>query len=67
MTISIISQRLNFRIAMTCLGFLAALLGYFSLFTVAENELVILTRFGRPARIIENAGLQIKLPGFLRI
>ena len=49
---------------MTGLGILAALLTYLSLFTVAENELVILTRFGRPARIIETAGLQIKLPGF---
>lgn len=64
MTISIILQRFNPRIVIISLGVLAVLVGYFSLFSVAENELVILTRFGRPSRIIEHAGLQIKLPGF---
>ncbi len=42
-----------------------AVLGYFSLFTVAENELVIITQFGKPTRIIKDAGLGVKLPGFL--
>ncbi|WP_020586991.1 protease modulator HflC [Desulfobacter curvatus] len=64
MKISVISQIFRLRIAIICIGLPVALVGYFSLFTVAENELVILTRFGRPVRIIENAGLQIKLPGF---
>jgi membrane protease subunit HflC len=65
MKMSTLSQIFKSRIAILCIGLLVALMGYFSLFTVAENELVILTRFGRPARIIKDAGLQMKLPGFL--
>jgi len=33
-------------------------------FTVSEKEYAIVTRFGKPMRIIETAGLQPKLPGF---
>jgi membrane protease subunit HflC len=40
-------------------------LAFFSFFTVPENELVIVTRFGKPARIVENSGLHLKLPGLL--
>jgi membrane protease subunit HflC len=39
--------------------------GYFSLYTVAENELVIITRFGKPSRTIDQSGLHLKLPGLL--
>ena len=59
-----ISQILKSPITIISSGLLVVLLGYFSLFTVAENELVILTRFGKPARIIKDSGLQIKYPGF---
>ena len=34
------------------------------MFTVRETEYVIVTRFGKPVRIIEDSGLQFKLPGF---
>lgn len=36
----------------------------FSTYTVLENELVIVTRFGNPKRIITTSGLHPKLPGF---
>lgn len=40
-------------------------LGYFSLYVVKENELVIITQFGKPARIVTDSGLHLKLPGLL--
>lgn len=41
------------------------LIGLFlSVFTVNEMEYAIVTRFGKPVRIIYDAGLQFKLPGF---
>ena len=43
---------------------IAALI-FFSLFTVNEKELVIITRFGKPVRTLSQAGLYFKLPGFL--
>lgn len=39
-------------------------LAYFSLYTVQENELVIVTQFGKPVRNIDKAGLHWKMPGF---
>jgi membrane protease subunit HflC len=48
------------------LGF-AALIFIFCfliMFTVSEKEYAIITRFGKPVRIIEHSGLQFKLPGF---
>jgi len=39
--------------------------GYYSLFTVNEKEFVIITRFGKPVRTLEQAGLYFKRPGFL--
>ena len=33
-------------------------------FTVSEKEYVIVTRFGKPVRVIEDAGLHFKLPFF---
>jgi membrane protease subunit HflC len=38
--------------------------GYFSLYTVKENELIIVTRFGKPVRTVDSSGLHYKLPGF---
>jgi len=40
-------------------------LAFFSLFTVNEKELVVITRFGKPVRTLSQAGLYLKLPGFL--
>jgi len=42
-----------------------AALVFYSLFTVNEKELVIITRFGKPVRTLNQAGLYFKLPGFL--
>ena len=36
------------------------------LFTVKENELAIVTQFGKSVRIINQAGLYLKLPGFIQ-
>ena len=41
-------------------------LAYFSTFTVKESESVIITQFGRPVRVVQQAGLHLKLPGFLQ-
>ncbi|KPJ66290.1 MAG: hypothetical protein AMJ43_08515 [Coxiella sp. DG_40] len=38
---------------------------YYSLFTVNEKEFVVITRFGKPVRTLDKAGLYIKRPGFL--
>ena len=40
-------------------------LAYYSLFTVNEKEFVVVTRFGKPVRTLEQAGLYCKRPGFL--
>lgn len=65
MKIPMIFKILRSPAAFISTGVVLALLAYFSLFTVAENELVILSQFGKPTRIIKHAGLQVKLPGFL--
>lgn len=46
--------------------FLAVTIGvlYLVTFTVSEKEHVIVTRFGKPVRVVSNAGLHFKLPGF---
>jgi membrane protease subunit HflC len=41
-------------------------LAYFSTFTVKESESVVITQFGRPVRVVQQAGLHLKLPGFLQ-
>jgi membrane protease subunit HflC len=41
-------------------------LAYFSTFTVNESESVVITEFGRPVRVVHQAGLHLKLPGFLQ-
>jgi len=40
-------------------------LAYYSLFTVNEKEFVVITRFGKPVRTLDRAGLYCKRPGFL--
>ena len=40
-------------------------LAYYSLFTVNEKEFVVVTRFGKPVRTLEQAGLYFKRPGLL--
>jgi membrane protease subunit HflC len=44
---------------------IAAILVRYSLFTVNEKEFVVVTRFGKPVRTLEQAGLYFKRPGFL--
>jgi membrane protease subunit HflC len=39
---------------------------YLSTFTVHESEAVVITQFGRPVRVVQQAGLHLKLPGFLQ-
>ncbi len=39
---------------------------YFSTFTVDEKDWIIVTQFGKPVRIVKDAGLYIKRPGFLQ-
>jgi membrane protease subunit HflC len=41
-------------------------LAYFSTFTVNESESVVITQFGRPVKVVQQAGLHLKLPGFLQ-
>lgn len=53
------------RISFFVLIVVAAVVSYFSLYTVKENELVIITQFGKPVRTIDRAGLKVKMPGFL--
>ena len=38
------------------------IIAYTSLFTVPEREVAIVSQFGRPVRIVEEAGLKLKLP-----
>jgi membrane protease subunit HflC len=42
---------------------LAAGVAYLSLFTVSQNEVVIVTRFGKPVRTLDDPGLYAKWPG----
>ena len=39
---------------------------YFSTFTVKESESAVITQFGRPVKVVQQAGLYLKLPGFLQ-
>ncbi len=41
-------------------------LAYFSLYTVDEREMVVITQFGKPVRVVKESGLHMKLPGFLQ-
>lgn len=51
------------RLTVIALLLLTGLLTYFGTYTVKETELVIVTQFGKPARIAKEAGLHFKLPG----
>ena len=54
------------KIILTSLILLILIIAFsLSTFTVSEKEYVIVTRFGKPVRIIDKSGLKIKLPGFL--
>lgn len=44
---------------------IAVTLARYSLFTVNEKEFVVVTRFGKPVKTLEQAGLYFKWPGFL--
>ncbi len=44
---------------------LSVFLILFCLFTVNEKELVVVTQFGKPVRVIKQAGLYLKMPGFI--
>lgn len=54
----------KFTLPLIVLGVLACLIAL-SIFTVNEKEIVIVTRFGDPVRIVREAGPHRKLPGFL--
>lgn len=41
------------------------IIGFYSTYIVKENQLAIVTQFGKPVRIVESAGLHPKRPGFL--
>jgi modulator of FtsH protease HflC len=51
-------------IILSGLLFLAAAI-YLCTYTVNEREWVIVTEFGKPVRIIKDAGLHVKAPGFI--
>lgn len=53
------------RLIIPLLLIITAVGAYFSLYTVKENELAIITQFGKPTRIVEDSGLHAKLPGFI--
>ena len=56
---------MKIKIALLVLVLGCCTLAYFSLYTVEENELVIITQFGKPARVVDESGLHLKLPGLL--
>lgn len=58
-------MKVRLRLALSMLVLMSVGVLYLSLYTVQENELVIITQFGKPARIVKNAGLHMKLPGLL--
>ena len=58
-------ERLKTKLTVLALVIALGVAAYFSLFTVGENELVIVTQFGKPARVIDELGLHLKLPGLL--
>jgi membrane protease subunit HflC len=52
------------RIVMILIGVLvvAIVITDLSFFTVAQTEIVLITQFGQPVRVIDNPGLQAKIP-----
>ena len=55
---------MNKRFAVAIVAAVVGALVYFGTYTVKETELVIVTQFGKPARITDTSGLHFKLPGF---
>ncbi len=53
------------KILLLMIAVIVLVLACYSLFTVNEKEFVIVTRFGKPVRTLEQAGLYFKRPGFL--
>jgi len=53
------------KVIIVCFVLFLGLIISLSLFTVSENECVIITKFGQPTRVVEDAGLGIKWPGFI--
>jgi len=37
-----------------------------SIFTISEREYAVVTQFGKPVRILKEAGLYFKLPGLMQ-
>ncbi len=56
---------MKLKITITGATLMVAVLAYFSIYTIRENELVIVTQFGKPTRTIDQSGLHWKMPGFL--
>ena len=53
------------KILLLMIAVIVLVLACYSLFTVNEKEFVIVTRFGKPVRTLEQAGLYFKRSGFL--
>ena len=53
------------KILLLAIAVIVLVLACYSLFTVNEKEFVVVTRFGKPVRTLEQAGLYFKRPGFL--
>ncbi len=53
------------KILLLTIAVIVLVLACYSLFTVNEKEFVVVTRFGKPVRTLEQAGLYFKRPGFL--
>lgn len=53
------------KVSLLLIAVIVAVVILFSLFTVNEKELIVVTRFGKPVRTLDEAGLYCKLPGFL--
>ena len=53
------------KLLLLIIAVIVLVLAYYSLFTVNEKEFVVVTRFGKPVRTLEHAGLYLKRPGFL--
>ena len=56
---------MNTKFLLLMIAVIVLLLARYSLFSVNEKEFVVVTRFGKPMRTLEQAGLYAKRPGFL--
>jgi len=53
------------KILLLMIAVIVLVLACYSLFTVNEKEFVVVTRFGKPVKTLQQAGLYFKRPGFL--